>query len=615
MKKRSVYRNLILTFLSMLSVYAVAAKEQLLTPAPVQQNFLVKALGYAQELLTGTSPAIVLAAALIIFLLHKQLFTGEGKASIVALITSGIFALFRVLGISFSIDNSLNYIIHSRTQSLHALLVFAGYWVLLYAVVKAVFCKIDTLHIREEHEQTRFARFLGKHVFGAAFLTMFVCWGVFWVLYFPGSLPHDGQNQLEVFFGARSPGQHHPYFATLVMGWIVSLGKAIHSYELGIALYVVFQSVTCASMFATECKYIHSKKVPLSAVVAAIAFFSVMPLFASYSQAVIKDTFYLGVFTCFALDYIRCYLKEGGPATIARMIGAGTLCCLYRNEAIYILSVALVVLLLISKGSRRMIAIVLTAVCALYATSSFIFTDVMRIPEGSMKEVLSIPLQQTARYVNVHEGEITEEERAIINEVIDYSILTTKYTPEKSDNVKNTWKKPTDEEFSAYLGLWFDMFQRDPVVYIEALLNHVFGYIDPMYSNIPAMQHQVYNKGPIDSAHKAMTFNTYFSTKGMRGFGTSYLELWNELPILSMLCFCGIYTWLGILLIANLLRKGNWRDALVFILPLMTLLICFVSPVNGYSRYMLPIMAIMPILCWFGLKNDMISESECRHIS
>ena len=45
------------------------------------------------------------------------------------------------------------------------------------------------------------------------------------------------------------------------------------------------------------------------------------------------------------------------------------------------------------------------------------------INEGSIKEALSIPFMQTARYVVAYDSEVTEEERNAINNVLEYDTL------------------------------------------------------------------------------------------------------------------------------------------------------------------------------------------------
>ncbi len=237
--------------------------------------------------------------------------------------------------------------------------------------------------------------------------------------------------------------------------------------------------------------------------------------------------------------------------------------------------------------------------------TGFLFTDVLEIPKGKAREPFSIPFQQTARYIKYHEDEVTEDQKQIINKVLNYSTIAEKYNPEISDPVKATWKNPSKEDFIKYFGVWWEMFLKHPKTYIEATLNNMYGYIDAFSGRIVMRQHQLYNKGPLGGATEELVFNTYLSTDSMRSIGQSYTKIWNLMPILSMFCFCGIYTWIGIFLIANLLRRKKRRDATLFILPIMILLICCGSPVNNLCRYMMPIIASTPVFLWFSVREQM----------
>ena len=49
--------------------------------------------------------------------------------------------------------------------------------------------------------------------------------------------------------------------------------------------------------------------------------------------------------------------------------------------------------------------------------------------ENSPKEMLSLPFQQTARFVSEYESEITDEERTVIDRVLIYDQLADRYRP------------------------------------------------------------------------------------------------------------------------------------------------------------------------------------------
>ena len=77
------------------------------------------------------------------------------------------------------------------------------------------------------------------------------------------------------------------------------------------------------------------------------------------------------------------------------------------------------------------------------------------IEPGGIQEALSLPFQQTARYVKEHEEEVTQEEKKAIKGVIAYNKLGKYYNPKISDPVKATYKKKaTTKDLTAYLKVW-----------------------------------------------------------------------------------------------------------------------------------------------------------------
>ena len=90
--------------------------------------------------------------------------------------------------------------------------------------------------------------------------------------------------------------------------------------------------------------------------------------------------------------------------------------------------------------------------------------------------MLSIPFQQTARYVHDLEYDVTPEEQAAINAILPYEELGELYNPELSDPVKDRMKSVTGDEFKRYLNAWLVMGLRHPGVFIQATLKNTYTY-------------------------------------------------------------------------------------------------------------------------------------------
>lgn len=79
--------------------------------------------------------------------------------------------------------------------------------------------------------------------------------------------------------------------------------------------------------------------------------------------------------------------------------------------------------------------------CCCFFRVSELLTRHYNIEPGGIQEALSLPFQQTARYVKEHEEEVTQEEKEAIKGVLAYNKLGKYYNPKISDPVKATYKK------------------------------------------------------------------------------------------------------------------------------------------------------------------------------
>ena len=71
------------------------------------------------------------------------------------------------------------------------------------------------------------------------------------------------------------------------------------------------------------------------------------------------------------------------------------------------------------------------------------------VKPGGKQEMLSIPFQQTARYVKYYGNDVSTEEEKVIRKVLDYDTIGKNYDPDLSDPVKNTYKQK-DEYLKDY---------------------------------------------------------------------------------------------------------------------------------------------------------------------
>lgn len=270
------------------------------------------------------------------------------------------------------------------------------------------------------------------------------------------------------------------------------------------------------------------------------------------------------------------------------MVLAGVLASLLRNNGIYAVFPAIFVLAFyLKQADRKRMWLVVCSTIVIYCSIVKALYPSMGIQDGSIREALSIPFLQTARYVCTYGDEVTEDEREAIDAVLDYDALGN-YNPKHADSIKNTYKND-DSKLPEYFKVWFKMFWKHPDVYIAAFLNKGGGYMAPVSVGFPT---------PFGNED-----NEYISELGVTHvFGDRFISLFANieyasmwLPFFQYFCMAGTYTWVLLVCIFLLLRERIYKGLILFIPEIMNVLVCIASP-TWHIRYALPVIAATPLL-------------------
>ena len=599
-QKDPIVRMFKIVFLLMCSTVAIMIEPGKLDLARGENGLLGFVTLLRSEM--GTVDAVhVIAVGALWVLFDRQLFRKEKPFCLTACIIGAVFSAFLMIGFSFSSFHNFDFIFGNLQQLLIALWVFLGFWAVLYTVLKTMYIGLDTLSYRRCVYEG-ILKIISEHFFLFSFAVMLLIWLLLGLSYFPGSVPHDGRNQLNMVYGFADWFIHHPFYSTVILGAVYGLGHELFGVMGGCVFYVVFQSVLAGFVFSRICDYIYKKTKKLLPALLCLLYFAVSPMWWTAMQTVIKDTLYTIAFALFVFEYVKVFLKDGNRWDIIFLIASAIGVCSLRNGGHFIVLPALLALMIAVVDRRKLMCVVFVIVALADYCLNTVVIDHLGLTPVNQVEALSIPLQQIARYVTYYEDELTEEEKSIIDCVVKYDGISERYNPELSDPIKNKYRNTTEEEWDAFWNLWFEKLLEHPGVYITATMNHVFGYIDPFYVYDGMSKYQLYNKGSISNRDTDVVYSKYLMSQEVRTAAEDAAKIWNNIPFLSFIVSPAFCTWVGIFLIGALLRKKKWRAALLFVAPLMSVLICFASPVNGLLRYALPVMAAIPPLILLGVQ-------------
>lgn len=494
-----------------------------------------------------------------------------------------IFALFYTAARSCMAMGSLKFFTANLYQLCLASFTVAGCAIFFCALLKVLYRLADTREWGQDQPV--------RHPFRTAAAVILLCWLPWLLMNYPCSFNPDSIDQLQQWTGAKGWSAHHPPFSTAVMGLCYSLGRSVWNANFGCFLYTVLQSLCGASVFAAALSELYRMSASRKLYAAGLIFYAAVPVWGCFAQWFEKDLLYAEVFMLVMVLIVRmirerkCTLATAGLAAIATSSAV-----LLRKTGTYELIPGLVILALyLKRGDRiRLLAAALAALLLSGAVNKVLY-PALGIEDASVKEALSIPFQQTARYVMTYPEEVTPEEKAAIDAVLVYDELD-KYNPEISDYVKNNYREDASK-LPQYFDAWFHMFLKHPGVYVEAVFVKCYGYIAPVRVALDAYILSSYYEeycGPLEVYR-------VFGDSPTRYFD-SIREMFTTGPLTKYLCMAGFYTWVLMACFVQLLRRKKYAVLIAFVPVVMNVLICVASPLCSSTRYELPSIAAAPLL-------------------
>ena len=527
---------------------------------------------------------------------------------------AALFSLFVILGFLFSGDPGKPLILTAnRYQIAMFIFVFSGYFVIFLSLIILLFAWInqfpwtDSFGISCSYIQ-RIEENFEKNPFTVTFLALLIGYIPNLILSYPAIFTVDSVNQILQGYDFIPLKNHHPVLHTMLLHYFIELGKTVYSYNFGVFLYTLFQSLffIAAVSYSTRLLVVYCK-IRLRTFFPVILYFIIHLMIQIYSVTLSKDSIYTSIFLFyFSLSFI--YLKEGKLSRNQFILWllsiAGIL--LFRNEGIYLVVPMLFFWMLLYKP-RRKIGLVMLLTVMFFISWNRVILPFLSIEKGSLREMLSIPFQQTARYVKYLPDKVTKNEKKVIDTVLNYDTLAKRYDPNWASPVKNGFnEKSTQQERRDYLKIWLSMFIKEPKLYLEAVLANKFAYF---YSG----QYHAFIRGYEGSRRSMDKLNVKYKNiswkfhhpKSLNKSRALYEKIRKSvfsLPVLNILICSFTYVWIAILLIFYTIKTRTLSSFLLIVPMVLQLLVLIAGPRNGDQfRYVYPISIWFPFLFFYVL--------------
>ena len=504
---------------------------------------------------------------------------------------TAVFSLLLMIGDSFAAIDSWDLVFGSFTALLLSALTWIGLTVLSIHCLRWLKHLFGKLLDKELH----LPKLWKKHPFLLPWLIILLCWLPYFIVRLPAAVEHDAYAQLEQIFGLRTFTSHNPALSTLLMGFWVKLGTSLlGAKEAGLTLFVLFQMLTCSAILAYTARAMVRMKVPAVVTMCVVAVYALATIYPNYLTTIMKDALYscttLLLITLIAEELILSHSKK----RILAILSAAMLVGVLRNNGFLLLwalaAAAFISVIRAPKLQAKGITAALLTACVAQLLYANVLLPALQVPSGPFYEMLSVPFQQTARYVREYPDDITDEEYAVIDAILGMEDLAERYDPNLSDPVKNVCSD-APSTVGPYLKVWFKQFLRHPMVYVEATMNNCYGFFHPN------SREYIFCFTTI-STNPDLVFDEMEQLMPLKLAARYFVMLFESFPLTFPLCNTGCHVWLSLYLLCLALERKDRQILIPFASVLMSMVVCVCCPVffiNGV-RYALPIIYATPLL-------------------
>ncbi len=521
-----------------------------------------------------------------------------------------LYSFFIILFTSYKFFKNASLVFKNIFLTILSFLIF--FLIIKYLIV-LLFEKFDNYKTNDFKFKNKFLSLFDKHPFLFSLAIIIVLWLPYIISFYPIILSPDPSFQIMQYF--KIPNKymdysimldrnvtitnHHPIIHTLLLGSLLKIGHTFFNDNFGLFLYSLVQILILSTTLSYSIYYMKKINVPCKYRFIVLLIYSLVPMFPFYAMSAVKDVIFSSLMILYNIlifDFIRNNKEKISLKKIIGTILLLVLICLFRNNGFYVILLSFPFLFFLIKKNKLPFILIYIFIISFNFTYNKVILPYYKITPTSIREALSIPFQQTARYVSYNE--IGKEEYEIYDKILDMSDLKERYKENISDPVKNKYNKfTTSSDLKKYFKYWMLGFFKDPTCYIDATINNTYGYFYPF-----EVSWYIYYKYDTRIVQKGFNYH-YNNLVSTRKLLSTYGIIYPFIPIIGLISSIGFNTWILIFMLFYFLYRKKYKY-IVYLMPsFISLLVCIASPVNTYFRYAMPYIFSMPVLISFFLSS------------
>lgn len=540
--------------------------------------------------LINGNTVILIILFLIFYNFFKQLLNKiEKRKVVICSIISILFALIELICTSINNDYTLNNILDKWI-----ILNFLGYAILAWSSILLIYNMFENNNLQVKNIKLGKYEILSDSNFSffINIVLILLAWLPYFLKYYPGLLTADSCAQIAQALGIAQLTNHHPIFHTGIISMFINTGKLfLGDMNKSVALYIIFQMIAMATAFSIVLKYISKKNAPLIVRIVILLYYMFYPINALFSITMWKDILFAGIIPIYVILTIELinnpknFLEK--RKFIFYYVIVSILVMFLRNNGLYIVILNLpIIILILKKYWKKMITISLIILLMYFSLKTIIF-GIFNVKNGSVGEMLSIPLQQIARTKKYHKEEMDIETIEKINKFFKCENIEEKYNPIISDPVKAELNSDYfDNNKIEFLKLWVKLLKEYFKDYVESFISNSYGYY------YPEAKYWVANR---TMEENNMGISQHSLIKGKLVSKIDSIIEKRDIPIISMLFSIGMMFWMIVISLGYEILKKDYKNAISYFIIFVLWLTIIASPVFCEYRYAYPMFTTFPV--------------------
>lgn len=477
--------------------------------------------------------------------------------------------------------------------------------------------------------------FIMRHKLIFTILLLLVAWSPYLISAYPGIVTYDQAWSILQFFGSGSLNittsdpsylghfmvDHKPFLFSLIIGSFVKIGGFLGSQNLGLFALVICQSVLMAYVLSLALRKLWRRGLHRFSIGALICL-AILPIIPLHLTSPTNDNIFAALFLWWLIILFEIVQNRGqtplSKSQFIKLLILSILLPLFKKVGIYIILATFVIMLIPKcyKLIKKQVAIIIGAVIASSLIVSYVICPIMDIAPGGKYEAFGIFFHQTSAIATWYPSGVSAEDKAAINEVLDYECISTTYDRISYDPSKRCYQfDTTNGELVGYLAVWARQGLEHPVDYLRSwwgvLKDYTFAtgtngllgdYVEEGVGVTPiepsfraVMAEQDLTSGYVTDVTSQITLSTPEWAASMhQNFKDALLTIFNKTP-LKIFFASAVYTTVipVVCFVIILINKRKWA---LWLLPiLLTMLAVYISPIYC-SRYVLPLIVAEPFL-------------------